>query len=299
MLKNKVSINKDSNGKYIQFDHKKGSEVYIEVTFEYNEPFTTIIPIKDRRRNIDYTDKLDSKEFEKYINDYYSLLEKDKREEWVSNINKIINKKDSRNNKMLKGLLDFEWHRTNQIDPDNPNPQKTVQLLKDKGYLIASYKKNKEMGYVLVPVPISKEHIKNETMSKKFVEKVIKVLNSVDAFENKKANQLLPDHKFSEIRWDSTVAEENSLDMSDERIKEKFQLLSNHRNEQKREACKKCFNTNKRQYPFGIKFYYEGNEDWNPNIPKIGKEAINGCRGCGWFDLQEWRSKLNDLLKNK
>lgn len=116
------------------------------------------------------------------------------------------------------------------------------------------------------------------------------------------SGNLLPDHKFSEIRWDKDTKDVNADDMTDEEIKAKFQLLSNQRNEQKREACRRCVLSGKRQCPFGIKYFYKGDEDWDPNIPQKGKEAEAGCVGCGWYDIEKWRQKLNKQLeedKNK
>lgn len=116
------------------------------------------------------------------------------------------------------------------------------------------------------------------------------------------SGNLLPDHKFSEIRWDKDTKDVNADDMTDEEIKAKFQLLSNQRNEQKREACRRCVLSGKRQCPFGIKYFYKGDEDWDPNIPQKGKEAEAGCVGCGWYDIEKWRQELNKQLeedKNK
>ncbi|NMV48347.1 hypothetical protein FOL85_02350 [Lactobacillus reuteri] len=70
----------------------------------------------------------------------------------------------------------------------------------------------------------------------------------------------------------------------------------------KREACRRCVLSGKRQCPFGIKYFYKGDEDWDPNIPQKGKEAEAGCVGCGWYDIEKWRQELNKQLeedKNK
>ena len=80
--------------------------------------------------------------------------------------------------------------------------------------------------------------------------------------------------------------------MTDDEIRQKFQLLTNQRNQQKREVCRTCFQTGKRGYPFGIKYYYAGSEDWDPGIPAKGKKAECGCVGCGWYDVAEWRRQL-------
>ena len=108
---------------------------------------------------------------------------------------------------------------------------------------------------------------------------------------------LLPDHKFPEIRWDKNTKDINE-NLSNEEIREKFQLIDNQRNQQKREVCRKCFQTNKRGVIFGIEFFYHGSIDWPDDIPKTGKDAEAGCVGCGWYDIKQWRDSLNDLIKN-
>jgi hypothetical protein len=86
--------------------------------------------------------------------------------------------------------------------------------------------------------------------------------------------------------------------LADTEIREQFQLLTNQRNLQKREVCRKCYQTGDRGYPFGIQYYYEGDEKWPDTIPKSGKVAEVGCSGCGWYDLQKWRIALNRKLSD-
>ena len=85
--------------------------------------------------------------------------------------------------------------------------------------------------------------------------------------------------------------------MTDEEIQQKFQLLTNQRNQQKREICRRCYQTGKRGVIFGIPFYYEGNENWNESIPKTGKDAEKGCVGCPWYDIKKWREELIKTLE--
>jgi hypothetical protein len=123
----------------------------------------------------------------------------------------------------------------------------------------------------------------------------MKTLENHDAYEDtKRSSGLLIDHKFPEIRWDADTAEELPDDMSEEDIKKKFQLMTNRRNQQKREVCRKCYQTGKRGTPFGIEFYYEGDENWPDSVPLEGEDAEEGCVGCGWYDLARWRDELNE-----
>lgn len=85
--------------------------------------------------------------------------------------------------------------------------------------------------------------------------------------------------------------------MSEEDIRAKFQLMTNQHNEEKREACRKCRLSGKRPPPFGIKYYYEGSEDWEG--PQQGREAEDGCKGCCWCDFAVWRKRINEDLESE
>lgn len=67
----------------------------------------------------------------------------------------------------------------------------------------------------------------------------------------------------------------------------------------KKEACKKCFAEGLRQYPYGIKFYYQGSEKWDESIPCSGSDAEAGCVGCGWYDLLKWKEELNKKINGE
>ena len=126
----------------------------------------------------------------------------------------------------------------------------------------------------------------------------LRLLKERNAFEArvtaKKA--LIPDHKFSEVRWDEETKAENSMEMTDAQIIQKFQLLDNQRNQQKREICRRCFQEGIRGTIYGIKYFYEGDEHWDETIPKVGKAAEKGCKGCPWYDIELWRKMLNKEL---
>ena len=135
-----------------------------------------------------------------------------------------------------------------------------------------------------------------ETWTQDLRKRIISVLGSIDVYENTFSPHCLPDHKFSEIRWDDETKAENPDDMTDDEIKQKFQLLTNQRNQQKREVCRTCFQTGKRGTIYGIPYYYAGGSDWDPSIPAKGKDAERGCIGCPWYDIEEWRKHLLEEL---
>jgi hypothetical protein len=137
-----------------------------------------------------------------------------------------------------------------------------------------------------------------ETWSPALKDRIINLHNSVDSYENRKVKKdsLIVDHKFPEIRWNVDTKRDNLELLSDDELKNDFQLLDNQRNQQKREACRNCFQTSIRPSPFGIDYYYEGDRLWPSMVPKQGKAAEAGCQGCGWYDLQAWRDSLNNSL---
>ena len=86
-------------------------------------------------------------------------------------------------------------------------------------------------------------------------------------------------------------------DLTNAEILNDFQLLSNQRNQQKREVCRTCYQSGNRGKMFGINFFYHGTELWDATIPKKGKAAEKGCIGCGWYDIQKWRLALESKAK--
>lgn len=98
--------------------------------------------------------------------------------------------------------------------------------------------------------------------------------------------------------WGAAEAR-NPDNMTVEEIRRKFQLLKkdaagNH-NLLKSRACERCIDTGKRGNPFGIKFYYAGNEDWPADCPNFGPKSEQNCFGCGWYDVAAWREALSKL----
>ena len=165
-----------------------------------------------------------------------------------------------------------------------------------------SYRPEGKKGYnrILLPIHLHAE-MGYETFSPQFKARVIRLLHERNAFEARATAKkaLIPDHKFSEVRWDDETKGENPMDMTDDEIIPKFQLLDNQRNQQKREICRKCYQEGVRGTIYGIKYFYEGGENWDKAIPEKVKSAEKGCKGCPWYDIEEWRKHLNQLLNRK
>ena len=300
------------NNKYIIVEafrqHTKASEKYIDLTFVQKDGFTWkgSIPYFYRRTGLFIETPED---LVQYLNEIYPHFSKTKIEKFASNERKRWNEEMS-GKQTTKGffdkLLSLDWKSVKYDLPNNPNWARRIQDIKEFGYTLATdtrrtVKGKYETDTHILLVPLPKGGVTGyEVMSPAFKTKAITVLESINVFEYSKTNKhgLLPDHKFPEIRWDEETRAENPEEMPSKEIKEKFQLVDNQRNQQKREICRKCFQSGIRGKLYGIDYYYKGDENWDNSIPKIGKEAEKGCEGCGWYDIQKWRDSLNDFIKN-
>lgn len=301
-MNKQIVIKRNEDNSYYSYIHKKGLETYIYVTFKYDDgDYSCYLPIEDRRKGIDFniSEPL-NEDLKTYLSQCRDNLCKVKRDAWFNS--HPINSHKKRRDELLNYLRDFKLHPMAGFKEvsNNTNPQKTIQILKDNGITIATIMINGKAHCQLIPLPESLGIPQAETMTKEFTDKVRELLGGIDAYEGKKISKyLLPDHKFPEVRWNESTAKENKMEITKEEAQKKFQLLTNPINLTKREACKKCFAENKRQYPFGIKYYYVGNEDWDERIEKTGPNAEQGCIGCGWYDIQKWREELNKKLEEK
>lgn len=145
--------------------------------------------------------------------------------------------------------------------------------------------------------------VQGKSMPREFVQRTIRLFGSRDVIENtdRQPNQLTIDHKLPMLRWTSATeaVQTRYSQMSDEEIKENFQLLkksngSVSHNLLKSRACERCYRTGNRGTPFGIRFFYAGGNKWEPR----DKKDPLGCVGCGWYDFDKWRKHLNQRLKD-
>ncbi|MEB3219861.1 MAG: restriction endonuclease [Nostocales cyanobacterium 94392] len=131
-------------------------------------------------------------------------------------------------------------------------------------------------------------------------EKILQVYSKIDVIEQRKreSHELVIDHRFPMERWGQNESP-HLTSMDEDEIKQKFQLLkkdvSGNHNLLKSRSCERCIKTRKRGTPFGIRFWYKGDENWNSQHQR-GAEAEEGCIGCGWYDFETWRKALNQKL---
>ncbi len=304
------SLNKNINiNSQTLKEHSKASEKYVDVTFKLSwGNWSGWIPIVYRRTGLNL--KTDE-EISNHISNIYTQMDSLSPDKWLENEMDFWEKEKSKaktTREFFDVLSQCGWKCREHELPKNPNFARRIQDLKEFGYTLATdttrfcevCKSNKTHINLL---PVKRVIIAGngyETWSQDLRKRILKILKNYDVYEGKVGQHLLPDHKFSEIRWDEDTKSENPDTMTEAEIREKFQLLSNQRNQQKREACRLCSQINKRQFPFGIKYFYEGEEDWDPTIPVKGKLAEQGCKGCGWYDMERWRQELlKDLNKNE
>ena len=145
--------------------------------------------------------------------------------------------------------------------------------------------------------------VQGSSMSKAFSKRVIDLFGNRDIVEGTERpyNQLTIDHKLPMLRWNDITKKEqiDYINMTDDDIRSNFQLLkksngSVSHNLLKSRTCEQCYKHGKRGTPFGIKFFYCGGANWEPE----DKKDARGCVGCGWFDFDKWRKELNKTINN-
>lgn len=288
--------------------HGKASEVYRNVSFEYGGiTYDWDIPIVYRRTGLDLSDKTES-EIEKYILEVLETCNPENWPKFKAEQEEYWATKSAAVTKPFFDVLvkDFKWKSVASDFPANNNPARRIQDLKDQGYSIATRttmwdsKIQKNCTHLML-LPLPRGGVSGyEAWSASLKSRIINLLGNMDAYEFRKVKKesIVIDHKFPEIRWDNKTKRENLEELTDEEIIHDFQLIDNQRNQQKREACRTCFQTGIRQFPFGIEYFYKGSKNWPANVSRQGKDAEEGCVGCGWYDLIAWRDSVIKKLQN-
>lgn len=289
--------------------HSKASEEYIHVEFNYkNDSWDGWVPVEYRRTGVSIKPE-EQERLYAYLNAVYEQMNPVNFQSWLIKQEKFW-AEEKPNAGTTKAFFDSlvrgGWQCVGCILPQNPNWARRIQDLKEFGYTIATDTKRycphcKANKTHLILLPIERGSIEGngyETWSPALRKRIIRVLGGIDVYEGVASAHVLPDHKFSEIRWDEDTKGDNPDTMTDEEIKAKFQLLTNQRNQQKREVCRTCFQTGHRGVLYGIPYYYEGTSEWDTSIPAKGKAAERGCVGCPWYDIVAWKQHLlNDLKR--
>jgi len=198
-------------------------------------------------------------------------------------------------------LSDGEWHCGKHELPGT-QPAKAIQVIRQHGFEIQNktffceHCKDKTVHRRLMStLPQSTSFIRQQ-FSPKFRKRILDIYQSKEAITQRKMadTQLEIDHRFPQIRWNADeVLDEN---MSDDEIKKRYQLLTREHNLWKSRYCENCIKTGYRGTFIGINFFYAGNAKWDTSV---AQDDPKGCYGCFWYDPDEWRTRLNELLADQ
>lgn len=288
------------------FTAEKTSDVFMEVEFEYEtQKWKGLLPKFLKFQGLDLTEE----DFFSSVEESYNILNPVNRLKWIKTSDLSWDAKQKENNqtyKVLRALHSGNWECRvcGPVPAANPQPAARLGSLKKEGYIIGSKRKQctscskKTMHDILVMLPKIKSKFEdgNELrapMSQKLKERIKKVLGKKEVCFNVKRTsvELIVDHKFPSQRWINKETA-NPDEMSVAEICKKFQLLSNQTNMWKSRFCDSCVKTGTRGDFMGIKWYYEGDENWNGKT--VNDE--NGCIGCAWYDLELWKEKLKEKI---
>lgn len=175
-------------------------------------------------------------------------------------------------------------------------PAATFREIKQMGYLFEEVYPNrwavakycpicnaKRSHYKLISVEPLVDKKPRCVISQKQRARVLSLLEFRDAFTGASISSKPEiDHKVPWSRLDKDI---DISTLTDEKVKEHFQLLTREHNLLKDRACQYCIKNLKRPPLFGISFWYEGNDTYQ-----------GSCVGCGWYDGSTWRMKLNELI---
>lgn len=124
------------------------------------------------------------------------------------------------------------------------------------------------------------------TIDKKSRDRTLAVLEGRDAFTGASISSTPEiDHK---VPWTRLEKDIDIRNLSDNEIKENFQLLTREHNLLKDRMCAMCKTNGIRPPFFEIEYWYQGDEHYN-----------GSCVGCGWYDGVAWRMSVNERLKEK
>lgn len=198
-------------------------------------------------------------------------------------------------------LSDCKWHCGKHELPGT-QPAKPIQVIRQHGFDI----ENKTMLCTvcgvrtvhrkLISIEPAHQPFTRQNLPSSLRKRVLDYYGKREAITQREmvSTQLEVDHRFPQVRWSSD--ESLNSEMSDEELRRKFQLLTRSHNLWKSRYCEHCKKTGERGTFIGIDFFFQGGPNWDSRIPA---DDERGCRGCFWYDPEEWRQALNNLIANK
>jgi hypothetical protein len=114
--------------------------------------------------------------------------------------------------------------------------------------------------------------------------RILSIFDNKDAFTGASISSVAEiDHK---TPWTRLGGQDvDARKMTEEEIKNNFQLLTREHNLLKDRACDFCKKNNKRPPFLEIPFWYEGDENYRGT-----------CVGCGWYDGKKWRKSITKFI---
>ncbi|MBT4735457.1 hypothetical protein HOH45_08615 [bacterium] len=286
-----------------EFTVSKTDNKFVEVKFTYSDGtfWDGCFPLHYPPMSIEYNP---NEVNQKLLNKAYSQIEPSSIDDSVDRVKKKWSgSTSSETYGVFKSFLSGNWEcRSCGAGKINDQPAARIRDIKKNGFVVATRTKfcrtcqKKQYHDILlmfeIEAKISPEFRKPISNSVK--ERIMAVLEKKDVFFDvcRPAKDFVIDHKFPSQRWKEP--ESDNTQLTNEEIKEKFQLLTNQSNMLKSRLCDKCCKTGKRPDFLGIKWFYSGDEEW-----KEDSQTECGCTGCPWFDLEEWKKGLQDSLKTK
>ena len=285
-----------------EFTASKTRSRFVDVTFHYDDgtSWSGCFPVFYEEMGIDFSDQ----EITEKLRDAYDQVNPTNRDKlFESARNRWPKKKSTETFSVFEKLLTGNWEcRGCGVGKINDQPPARIRDIKKSGYVVAT----KTLGCkscgkrtyhdLLLPFTIEsrprsefRRHLSEAT-----TDRIINVLQSTDIFFNVKRPkaELLIDHKFPSQRW-TEIESDNDL-LSDEGVRQKFQLLTNQTNMMKSRACDACCDSGERPSFLGIHWFYSGDKTWDRSVQNYGR----GCYGCPWFDIDIWRQSINKALND-
>lgn len=288
-----------------EFTVSKTDNRFIEVEFNFDNKdiWKGCFPIYYPHLSLDYSLPESKEKLASDLKSAYEQLSPNNIAESIISAKRRWGRKvDSVTYKVFEVLLTGKWEcRACGVGKINDQAAARIRDIKKNGYIVATKTmqcmKCKQSQYhdILIPIKIESD-VRSEfrkPISKKMKERILQVLGMRDVFFNstRPVNEFVIDHKFPSQRW---VREEtDNSNLTDDDIRDKFQLLTNQSNMLKSRLCDSCCRTGKRPDFLGVKWFYSGGEDWIES-----NEPGSGCFGCPWYDLDRWKNEVCKKLKN-
>lgn len=280
-----------------EFTVSKMTDKFVDVIFKYdNYVWEGALPLKCKHQGYE----ISLKDINEKIEEFYQKLEPKIRNSWAEEAKKRWRNQTDQTYKVFEALLSGEWECKvcGPVQEVNPQSSARIKAIKKEGYFVGTKTKFcnhcKKNTYhdilIMTDIKTSQKKIElRKPISKTLDDKIYKVLNKKESvFEQKRPRkELVIDHKFPSQRWINPESD-NSDAMTGEEIKNKFQLLDNQTNLLKSRICDRCVEKSVRGTFMGIKWYYEGNENWTAT--QFDDEE--GCIGCPWYDIEKWKDEL-------